>query len=97
MVKKATPLTDAVAQNMDGRSIAAPSVEKDTQQATEASQNTTPVTPSPTKGYKKNIVSIRFDEGDYERLNAIALEQGTNAPSLIRKAVKEIIKSNVTL
>jgi predicted DNA-binding ribbon-helix-helix protein len=45
-----------------------------------------------TKNYKSNIVSIRFDEGDYERLKEIAQEQGTNGAALIRKAVKDIIR-----
>jgi len=44
------------------------------------------------KSYKCDMVTIRFDEGEYEELKKIALEQGTTGASLVRKAVKEIIK-----
>jgi cellulose biosynthesis protein BcsQ len=42
----------------------------------------------------KRQVQIRFDPGDYEKLQVIAYRKGTKAAALIREAVKEIIKKN---
>jgi predicted DNA binding CopG/RHH family protein len=93
MVKKRPPLSDAVAQNMADRTIGSPSTGSETQEVTQITQKTTKETQEKTKGYKCNIVSIRFDSGDYERLKEIAQEQGTNGAALIRKAVKNIIRT----
>jgi predicted transcriptional regulator len=93
MVKKRQSLDEAIARGMEDRSIGAPLNNKVTEEVTSEIQNTTLETQNKTKGYKSNIVSIRFDEGDYERLKEIAQEQGTNGAALIRKAVKDIIKT----
>jgi hypothetical protein len=85
--RKATP----VLQN----ATVAKTVAQETQQATGETQGATHVAKSTTKHYKNTVVSIRFDEGDYERLTAIALEQGSTAASLIRAAVKGIIRQDV--
>ncbi|MHC6204616.1 hypothetical protein ACYULU_15655 [Breznakiellaceae bacterium SP9] len=41
----------------------------------------------------KEAVLVRFDAGDYAVLQRIAEKKGTKASSLIRQAVKEIIKT----
>lgn len=86
MITKRQNLSDEIARDMEGRSIGADS-------ATQVTGKVTPEIQKVTKGYKSNIVSIRFDEGDYERIKVIAREQGTNGAALIRKAVKDIIKA----
>jgi hypothetical protein len=42
----------------------------------------------------KRQVQVRFDPGDYEKLQRIAYGKGTKAAALIREAVKEIIKKD---
>ena len=79
MVKK---IQDAIAQDMGERTIGA---QKPAQALAEAPTR-------PPGAYKSHIISIRFDEGDYEALQHIAREHGTTAASLVRKAVKDIIK-----
>ena len=92
MVTKRQPINEEVARNMEERSIGSPSAHTDTLKTTYVTLSVTDDAPKPTKLYKNNIVSVRFDEGDYEQLKEIALEQGTNAAALIRKAVKDIIR-----
>jgi hypothetical protein len=60
--------------------------------ATNTIHRATKVVKNTAKHYKNTVVSVRFDEGDYERLTAIALEKGSTAASLIRAAVKELIR-----
>jgi hypothetical protein len=67
----------------------------ETKIATITPQRATKVAKNATKHYKNTVVSVRFDEGDYERLTAIALERGSTAASLIRAAVKELIRQGV--
>jgi len=43
---------------------------------------------------KKRQIQIRFDPGDYEKLQLIAYRKGTKAAALIREAVKEIIRKD---
>jgi hypothetical protein len=100
MVTKRRNLNEEIARGMDGRSIGespadqtAGEVTPVTQNTTRVTQNTTAETQNAAKDYKSNIVSIRFDEGDYERLKEIAREQGTNGAAIIRKAVKDAIKA----
>jgi hypothetical protein len=93
MVKKRPSITDEIARSMEDRTIGEPAADNVDEQVTKATQRPAKDTRKQTKGYKNTIVSIRFDEGDYERLREIALEQGTNGAALIRKAVKDIIKS----
>jgi hypothetical protein len=42
----------------------------------------------------KRQVQVRFDPGDYEKLQRIAYRKGTKAAALIREAVKEIIRKD---
>jgi hypothetical protein len=42
----------------------------------------------------KRQVQVRFDPGDYEKLQIIAYRKGTKAAALIREAVKEIIRKD---
>jgi hypothetical protein len=92
MVTKRPSISDEITRNMEGRSIGVPPEEQAAGKVTLEIQRYTQETLSKTKSYKSNIVSIRFDEGDYERLKEIAQEQGTNGAALIRKAVKDIIR-----
>jgi hypothetical protein len=78
---------------MEGLSIGAATTTKEVEEVTLEIQRETRETRNTTKRYKSNIVSIRFDEGDYERLKELAQEQGTNGAALIRKAVKDLIKA----
>jgi hypothetical protein len=78
MVKK-KQLQEAIASNMEGRVLDGPQTVRKSIKST-------------AKSYKSHVVSIRFDSGDYETLQKIALEEGTTAASLVRKAVKNIIK-----
>jgi hypothetical protein len=41
-------------------------------------------------------VQVRFDPGDYEKLQMIAWRRGTKAAALIRETVKEIIRKDET-
>jgi hypothetical protein len=81
MVKKLN-LQETIAKNMEERNIGEPPIE----------QTLPGVSISDQKKYKCNVASIRFDQGDYEVLRQIALEQGTTAAAMIRKAVKDIIR-----
>ncbi|MDR2501211.1 MAG: hypothetical protein LBD37_09075 [Treponema sp.] len=93
MVKKRQSLNEEITRGMEARSIGVPVNDQVTGKVTLEIQKTTIEIQNNTKSYKSNIVSIRFDEGDYERLREIAREQGTNGAALIRKAVKDIIKA----
>lgn len=93
MVTKRQSLNEAITRSMEARSIGVPAHHQVTDEVTPEIQKTTTEIQNNTKSYKSNIVSIRFDEGDYERLKEIAREQGTNGAALIRKAVKDIIKA----
>jgi hypothetical protein len=42
---------------------------------------------------QKEKITLRLDAGDYLALQKIVAEQGTKAGSLIRRAVKDIIKT----
>jgi hypothetical protein len=83
MVKKLN-LQETIAKNMEERNIGGPPVE----------QTPPDISISDQKKYKSNVASIRFDAGDYEKLRFIALEQGTTAAAMIRKAVKDIIRES---
>jgi CHASE3 domain sensor protein len=94
MVSKRKDLMAEIENNMASRNLGEPIEQKAvpvTQEVTEETLKVTSVADSMTKRYKNTVVSIRFDDGDYEALKTIALEQGTNAAALVRKAVKEII------
>jgi predicted transcriptional regulator len=90
MVTKRQDVRARIDSVMANRNIG--EVTNDTEQTTEETQGMTQDAQSTTKRYKNTVVSIRFDEGDYEKLKALAQEQGTNGAALIRKAVKDIIK-----
>jgi hypothetical protein len=94
--RETTQLTDEArkATSVLQNATVAEEVTKEARKATDVTQNTTQVVKSATKHYKNTVVSIRFDEGDYERLTAIALERGSTAASLVRKAVKDIIRQD---
>jgi predicted transcriptional regulator len=94
MVKKRQAITDEIARSMEDRAIGKPVADDVTDKITPETQRVTPDAQKKTKGYKNTIVSVRFDEGDYERLQSIAREQGTTAASLVRKAVKTIIRES---
>jgi hypothetical protein len=97
MVTKRPTLKDEITRSMEGRAIGAAAVRSETGKVTKETQNSTSEMQKKPKGYKNTIVSIRFDEGDYERLKEIAQEQGTNGAALVRKAVKDIIKAVETV
>jgi hypothetical protein len=40
----------------------------------------------------REAVKVRFDSGDYDRLKAIAADQGTTAAALVRLAVKQYLR-----
>jgi predicted DNA binding CopG/RHH family protein len=92
MVKKRPSLSEEIARNMENREIADPTADIADDKVTSVTQKTTPDALKATKGYKNTVISVRFDEGDYERLKQIARDQGTNGAALIRKAVKDIIR-----
>jgi predicted transcriptional regulator len=92
MVKKRQSISEEIARNMEDRAIGEPSANIEADEVALVAQITTNATQKTTKGYKNTVISIRFDEGDYERLREIAREQGTNGAALIRKAVKDIIR-----
>lgn len=92
MVRKRQNISEEIARNMEDRAIGEPIAGTEAREVAYVTQKQTKVLHKPTKGYKNTIVSIRFDEGDYERLQEIAREQGTSAAALIRKAAKDIIK-----
>jgi hypothetical protein len=41
---------------------------------------------------QKQAITVRFDEGDYQKLQWVAVQKGTSAAALLRQAAKEIIK-----
>jgi hypothetical protein len=84
-------MSEAVKRDMEGRSIGASAAVKGAGKAGPVTQEVTPVTQKVTKSYKKDIVSIRFDEGDYDRIKRIAQDRGTSGAALIRQAVKDLI------
>ncbi|MHB9294053.1 hypothetical protein Holit_03179 [Hollandina sp. SP2] len=86
MVKKRKSISDEIARNMEDRTIGEPTADNVADEVTPVTSKTTDDTQKTTKGYKNTIISIRFDEGDYERLREIAREQGTNGAALIREA-----------
>jgi hypothetical protein len=45
------------------------------------------------KKIPKQAITIRFDKGDYETLQRIAAYRGTTAASLVREAVKNLIRN----
>jgi hypothetical protein len=92
MVKKRPSLSEEIARSMEDRAIGDPVAGNVADEVTEATRKTTKEAQEATKGYKNTVISVRFDEGDYERLKEIAREQGTNGAALIRKAVKAIIR-----
>lgn len=105
MITKRQNLMNTIERSVSGRNLGAAETTRQTtprtseaREAASVSHNTmvtqeaTHVVKSTTKHYKNTVVSIRFDEGDYERLTALALEQGSTAASFIRKAVKDIIR-----
>jgi hypothetical protein len=82
MATKREDIEDLVKKTMEGRDIAA-SV------PAEIPEGTAKFTP-PTK----RQVQVRFDPGDYEKLQRIAYRKGTKAAALIREAVKDIIRKD---
>jgi hypothetical protein len=42
----------------------------------------------------KRQVQVRFDPGDYEKLQRIAYRKGTKAAAIVRQLVKEFIKDD---
>lgn len=92
MVTKRQSLNDEINRGMEARAISGQSSDGAAERVTDDAQKMSIDIYKPTKGYKNTVVSIRFDEGDYEKLKVIAQEQGTNGAALIRKAVKDIIK-----
>jgi hypothetical protein len=82
MATKREDIEDLVKKTMKGRDIAASApADAPTEGGTFA--------PPP-----KRQVQVRFDPGDYEKLQRIAYRKGTKAAALIREAVKEIIRKD---
>jgi hypothetical protein len=84
MATKREDIDDLVKKTMEGRDIAA--------SAPAVPGKAGNFTPPP-----KRQVQVRFDPGDYEKLQMIAYRRGTKAAALIREAVKEIIKKDETM
>jgi len=82
MATKRKDIDNLVKKTMEGRDIAA-SV------PAPAPSEAAPFAPPP-----KRQVQVRFDPGDYEKLQSIAHRRGTKAAALIREAVKEIIRND---
>jgi hypothetical protein len=82
MATKREDIDGLVKKTMEGRDIAA-SASRD------AAEGAAKFDPPP-----KRQVQVRFDPGDYEKLQMIAYRKGTKAASLIREAVKEIIRKD---
>jgi hypothetical protein len=76
-------LMDEIENGMASRNLGVPTVQEFSERTAKQDAE---------KRYKKTVISIRFDDGDYEQLKRIALEQGTTGAALIRKAVKDIIR-----
>jgi hypothetical protein len=81
MATKREDIEDLVKKTMEGRDIAASAPGE----AGETAKFTPP---------SKRQVQVRFDPGDYEKLQIIAYRKGTKAAALIREAVKEIIQKD---
>lgn len=81
MATKREDLDGLVKKSMEGRDIAS--------SAPADSEEPGAFTPPP-----KRQVQVRFDPGDYEKLQRIAYGKGTKAAALIREAVKEIIRKD---
>jgi hypothetical protein len=48
---------------------------------------------TPFKKPQKEAITVRFDEGDYQKLQRAAVQKGTSAAALLRQAAKEIIRA----
>ncbi|GHU47562.1 hypothetical protein FACS1894200_03140 [Spirochaetia bacterium] len=85
MATKRPNIGALIDQSMEGRDLSgtAPA----TLESNSAPKKKERFKPSP-----KESVLVRFDVGDYAALQRIAEKRGTKASSLIRQAVKEIIK-----
>jgi hypothetical protein len=84
MATKREDIEGLVKRAMEGRDIAASA-------PPDAPETGAKFDPPP-----KRQVQVRFDPGDYEKLQIIAYRRGTKAAALIREAVKEIIKKDET-
>jgi hypothetical protein len=82
MATKREDIEDLVKKTMEGRDIAASG-------PPDAPEGIVKFDPPP-----KRQVQVRFDPGDYEKLQVIAYRKGTKAAALIREAVKEIIRKD---
>ena len=47
------------------------------------------------KAAARDPVKVRFDAGDYSKLQDIARREGTTAAALVRKAVKEYLRGKL--
>jgi hypothetical protein len=78
MATKREDVEVLVKKTMEGRDIAA----------------SMPAEPSRYPYPAKRQIQVRFDCGDYEKLQAIAYRRGTKAAALVREAVKEVIRKD---
>lgn len=81
MATKREDIEDLVKKTVESRDIAA--------SAGTEPEGTAKFGPPP-----KRQVQVRFDPGDYEKLQVIAYRKGTKAAALIREAVKGIIRND---
>ena len=81
MATKREDIEDLVKKTMEGRDIAASGL---------------PDAPAKFDPPPKRQVQVRFDPGDYEKLQIISYRKGTKAAALIREAVNEIIRKDET-
>jgi hypothetical protein len=88
MATRKPDIAALVNQSMEGRSFT-PSGE-----TTETVPGPEPTTGAARfKKIPKQAITVRFDEGDYQTLQRIAAYKGSTAASLVREAVKELIRS----
>jgi hypothetical protein len=53
-----------------------------------------PAQPESFRKPTRQAITVRFDEGDYQKLQRIAVQKGTSAAALIRQAAKDIIRTD---
>jgi hypothetical protein len=83
MATKKPGIAALVEQSMDGRNLGG-GCRPQAESAPDGAQ--------PFKKPEKRAVTVRFDKGDYEKLQRIAADRGASAAVLLRQAAKEIIK-----
>lgn len=89
-MKKDNGLTDALANIMGGTT----EVQETSARPTKDPQRTPkrPTTEVQQASAARDPVKVRFDAGDYARLQEIARQEGTTAAAIVRKITKEYLR-----